>query len=314
MAGRKLQPRASAVWNLAGAQHGVVARRQLLDLGFSSKAIEHRISRGRLHPIWRGVYAVGRPEVDLRGRWIAAVLSCGPEALLGHRSAAALWELTDRAPATIEIVVPHEVNRRRPGIRVHRRARLRPEDRALCDLIPVTSPATTLIDYASQVGVRSVEAAVNAADRLDLIDPETLRLEVESAPVRPGVRALRELLDQPTFTRTDSQLERQFLRLIQSARLPGPRTQTLVNGFRVDFYWPNLGLVVETDGLRYHRTPAQQARDLSREQTHTAAGLTTLRFAAAQLRDEPSHVLATLSSVIRRLQSGELEGLSPPQG
>jgi len=236
---------------------------------------------------------------------MAAVLSCGPEALLGYRSAAALWGLADRAPATIEIVVPSYVNRRQPGIRVHRRAQLRPEDRDLRNLIPVTSPVATLIDCASQVGSRSIEAAVSAADRLRLIDPEALRVEIDLTPARPGLRALRDLLDRHTFTRTDSPLERRFLRLIRSAGLPAPRTQAHVNGYRVDFYWPELGLVVETDGLHYHRTPAQQARDLQREQTHTVAGLIPLRFSAAQVRDEPSHVLTTLKRVVERLESGD---------
>jgi predicted transcriptional regulator of viral defense system len=136
MAGEKLQSGASAVWALAKDQHGVVTRRQLLDRGLGSKAIEHRVGRGRLHPLWRGVYAVGRPEVDQLGRWMAAVLSCGPEALLGYRSAAALWGIADRAPTTIEIVVPSNIVRRRPGIQVHRRAQLRPKDRDVHELIP----------------------------------------------------------------------------------------------------------------------------------------------------------------------------------
>ena len=154
---------------------------------------------------------------------------------------------------------------------------------------------------------------VNAADRLDLIDFEELRKEVEATPPRPGLPALRGLLDRNTFTRTDSALERRFLRLVRSARLPEPQTQAWVNGFRVDFYWPELGLVVETDGLRYHRTPTQQARDLQREQVHAAAGLTALRFAGAQVRDAPSIVLARLTSVIKRLDGANPEAFSPPR-
>jgi very-short-patch-repair endonuclease len=73
-----------------------------------------------------------------------------------------------------------------------------------------------------------------------------------------------------------------------------------VNGFKVDFYWPELGLVVETDGLRYHRTPAQQARDRFRDQAHATAGLTPLRFTHAQVRFEPGHVQATLIAVAHR--------------
>jgi very-short-patch-repair endonuclease len=81
-----------------------------------------------------------------------------------------------------------------------------------------------------------------------------------------------------------------------------PQTGTRLNGFAVDFHWPQFGLVVETDGLRYHRTPAQQARDRERDQAHTAAGLTQLRFTHAQVLREPARVGQTLRAVIRRLE------------
>jgi very-short-patch-repair endonuclease len=114
--------------------------------------------------------------------------------------------------------------------------------------------------------------------------------------------ALRETLDRRTFTLTDSELERRFLPLARQAGLPQPQTGRYVSGFKVDFYWPDLALVVETDGLRYHRTPAQQARNRMRDQAHVAAGLTPLRFTHAQVRFEPDHVRVTLAAVARRLR------------
>jgi very-short-patch-repair endonuclease len=120
-------------------------------------------------------------------------------------------------------------------------------------------------------------------------------------PRRPGIAILREALDRRTFALTDSALERRFLPLARDAGLAQPQTGVRVNGFKVDFYWPDLGLVVETDGLRYHRTPAQQAADRRRDQVHTAAGLTTLRFTHAQVRYEPGFVRSTLAAIARRL-------------
>ncbi len=117
-----------------------------------------------------------------------------------------------------------------------------------------------------------------------------------------GVAALRETLDRRTFVLTDSELERRFLPIARGAGLPPPETQRMVNGFRVDFYWHELGLVVETDGLRYHRTPAQQAADRVRDQAHTAAGLTPLRFTHAQVRYERRHVEETLRTISQRLR------------
>ena len=164
----------------------------------------------------------------------------------------------------------------------------------------MTDLVSTFVDLSSCVSEGQTERAINEADRLDLIDPETLRREVESLPPRPGLALLRKLLDAGTFT--DSGLEWRFLSLVRMAGLPKPETQAWVNGYRVDFYWPELGLVVETDGWRYHRTPAQQASDRRRDQIHTAAGLTTLRFPESQIRYESGTVTSTLATVANALR------------
>jgi very-short-patch-repair endonuclease len=275
----------------------VIARSQLLALGFSAKAIKHRVAIGRLHPKWRGVYAVGRPELTRRGQWMAAVLSCGPGAALSHRSAAALWGLAGDRPS-IDVTVPAGARRDRPGIVIHGAAREVRRRYA----IPVTSPTCTLIDLAATLDADDLEAAINEADKRDLIDPERLRKELDRRTGRHGVKALRRVLDRRTFTLTDTKLERRFLPLAQAAGLPKPLTQIHLNGYRVDFWWPDLKLVVETDGLRYHRTPAEQTRDRVRDQVHAAAGLTPLRFTRAQVAFDRAHVRATLAAVAARLR------------
>lgn len=301
MGQEKLQPWSTEVWRLAGRQHGVVAKPQLLALGMNEDAIQHRIERGRLHRLWRGVYAVGRPEVSERGRWMAAVLRCGPATLLSHRSAAALWGMRLRQAQKTDVVVPASVFRRAPGILVHRRAGLDSASGRVVDGIPVTDPVSTLVDLATCLSRDRLEFAINEADRLDLTDPDTLLEAVGAQRSRPGCGALRKLLERQAFRRTDSGLERRFLSLVRATGLPLPDTQAVVNGFRVDFHWPNLGLVVEVDGLRYHRTTRAQTADLKRDQVHSAAGLTSLRFSEGQVRDEPNQVKATLVTVARRL-------------
>lgn len=301
MGQERLQPTSAEVWRLAAHQHGLVTKSQLLALGLNADAVQHRIERGRLHRLWRGVYAVGRSEVGERGRWMGAVLRCGPDARLSHRSAAQLWGMRTPAPPMIEVVIPSSACRRAPGIVVHRRANLDSTDLRRVDRIPVTDPVSTLIDLATCVSDDRLEALVNEADRLDLIDPEKLRAALDVLPSRSGSGRLRRLLDPRTFRRTDSGLERRFLRLTRGAGLPTPKTQVQVNGFRVDFYWPQLGLVVEVDGLRYHRTAGQQASDLRRDQIHQATGLTSLRFSGGQVGDEPDRVRATLAAVAERL-------------
>jgi predicted transcriptional regulator of viral defense system/very-short-patch-repair endonuclease len=289
------------LWELAARQHGVVTRAQLLALRLSRDAIAHRLATGRLHPVGRGVYAVGRPQLSRHGLWLAAVLACGPEAVLSHRSAAALWGIRSGGGRTIEVTVPPHVRRRRPGTTVYRRA-LDAGDRTSMEGIPATTVHRTLLDLAPKLAREELEAAINAADKHDLTDPERLRAALDGYAGRPGASALRRILDRRTFTLTDSELERRFLPIARRAGLPLPETGRHVAGFKVDFWWPDRGLVVETDGLRYHRTPAQQARDRLRDQAHTAAGLTPLRFTHAQVRYEPRYVQKTLASVTRRLR------------
>lgn len=290
-----------SVWALARRQHGVVARWQLLELGFSDEAIDHRIRRGRLHRVHAGVYAVGRPELTRHGRWMAAVLACGEGAALSHASAAALWGIRDKEGNQIEISVPANRAPRPKDIRVHRRASLIAEDVTRHRGIPVTTPTCTLIDQATRLSGNQLERAVDEADKLDLIDPDRLRRELDGRPKRRGVKPLRTLLDTATFVLTTTELERKFLPIARRAGLPKPETQVKLNGADVDFYFRELALVIETDGLRYHRTAFQQKRDRVRDQTHTAAGLTPLRFTHAQVAFEPGYVEGMLRAVASRL-------------
>jgi very-short-patch-repair endonuclease len=293
--------RAAQIWALVERQHGVVSRAQLLAHGLAPQGIKRRVQRGRLHPVRRGVYAVGRPALTREGRWVAALLACGEGAALSHGSAAARLGIGNER-GTIEISVEPPRHPHPAGLRVHRRRDLS-QDVICHDGLAVTNAACTIVDLASYLAEPALDRAINDADKLDLIDPERLRVEAERQRGRPGAARLIALLDRHTFTLTDSELERRFLPLVRAAGLPEPRTRERVNGFRVDFHWPDLGLVVETDGLRYHRTPASQARDRARDQAHAAAGLTALRFTHGQIAHAPEHVRSTLAAVAGRITS-----------
>jgi very-short-patch-repair endonuclease len=260
------------------------------------------VRKGRLHPVYRGVYAVGRAELTRHGRWMAAVLSCGSGAALSHASAASAMGIEIPEHRGIEVSVAHGRGPSRPGIVVHRRTCLTPEDFTTHNSIPVTTPFSTLVDLTLRLSRPRLERAVNETVNLDLTDPDALRTALDRLGGRPGVAKLRETLDRRTFVLTDSGLERRFLPLVRQAGLPVPETRRFANGFRVDFRWPDLSLIVETDSLRYHRTPGQQTADRLRDQAHTAAGLTNLRFTHAQIRFTPDHVRRTLAKVARRLE------------
>jgi very-short-patch-repair endonuclease len=149
----------------------VVARWQLLALGLGHGAIDHRVARGLLHPVHRGVYAVGHAVLSRHGVWMAAVLAAGPNAVLSHRSAAALWGIRDGGGRDVDVTVARD--RKRPGIRAHRAA-LAPDEITIEDGIPVTTPARTLLDLAEQLTPQRLERAVHEAEYRRLTSPLTV--------------------------------------------------------------------------------------------------------------------------------------------
>ncbi len=232
---------------------------------------------------------------------MAAVLACGEGAFLTHRSAGALYGICEERPGRIEVGVrvAHPVGPEE--LRVRRRPSVPSRDVGTLHRIPITSPVRALIDLATELPTKHLARAVNEADKLDVIDVETLRGELDSRAGQPGVKRLVALLDKDTFVLTEEELERLFLPLVREVGLPLPRTKEIVNGFEVDFFWPELKFVVETDGLRYHRTPSAQAKDARRDQAHTAAGYTRLRFSHHQVKYERPYVKKILGETAARL-------------
>lgn len=165
----------------------------------------------------------------------------------------------------------------------------------------MTAVARTLVDLATELPSRKLERAVNEADKHDLIDPEALRAAIEDYAGEPGAPALRELLDKRTFRLSDSDLEILFRPIAQAAGLPPSLSKQIVNGWEVDFYWPDLGLVIETDGLRYHRTASTQTQDARRDRAHALAGMTSLRFTHYEVRHESRQVREELSRIAKLL-------------
>jgi very-short-patch-repair endonuclease len=275
----------------------VLARTDLLGLGFTDAGIKHRVASGRLHPVAAGVYAVGRPDLSPHGRWMAAVLACGDGSLLSHRSAADLWGIGYEEKGRIDVTIRRRSALERVGIKVRSRPKL-PERSVVRRFgIPVTNPTQTLVDLATELKPLRLERAVNQADVHDLVDPETLRRSLDAYVGTPGAKTLRTMLDRHTFRLSDSDLEIYFRPLALAAGFPVPLTKQWVLGYEVDFHFPDHGLIVETDGLRYHRTPAQQARMVKRDQTHTSHGFRVLRFTHWQIAHAPNEVAEVLRRV-----------------
>jgi len=233
---------------------------------------------------------------------MAAVLACGPGAALSHRSAAALWGFAKEHADYIDVSVRRSSEARLPGLRCHRRPALPASEITMRRGIPLTQPVQTFLDLVAVMGPRDLERAINEADKLDVIDADALRKALDGRPGELGVRPLRRILDKDTFRLSDDELERLFRPLAADAGIPVQLTKHVVNEFEVDFFWPDLGLVVETDGWRYHRTPSAQSRDALRFQTHVANGLTPLRFSHYQVKYEPRHVRSILRQTAAHLR------------
>jgi very-short-patch-repair endonuclease len=274
-----------SIASLAGAQHGVVSRAQLRCLGLSVAAVDHRVRAGRLHVIHRGVYAVGHAVLGVEGRWMAAVLACGADAVLSHGSAAAAWELQQVGSGAIHVTIPAAPGRaRRRGVRLHRSRVLRPADTTVHRGIPITTPARTLIDLSRRLGGRQLEHAIDLADQRGLVDFRDL----EAA----NSAALNAVLRRYRTASTRSELEERFLRLCDDHGIPRPETNVRIEGLEVDFVWRDRRLIVEVDGYAYHRSPSAFEADRERDVTLSVAGWQVLRFTWAQITRRRAWVAA----------------------
>lgn len=301
---------ADAAWALARAQHWVITAAQLLAIGFSRDAIEHRVSIGRLFRLHQGVFGVGRPALEPLGRWKAAELAIGGDGGLMLDHAAAFWGMTTGFPAAdIALAIPLDADHEIPGLRTHRRCARVMREIWVRSNLRVTSPVCTLVDLAAVWEQDRLEAAIGEADKGNVIRADDLRVQLERLKRVPGVKALRTTLDRHTFTLTHSRLERLFRPIARRAGLGRMETQRYMGSSRVDFHFPDLGLVVETDGLRYHRTAAQQTADLRRDQAHLVAGRERVRFSHAQIRYHPDEVEDVCTRTRLRLKT--LQGPGP---
>jgi hypothetical protein len=286
---------------LAARQHGVVSRRQLLACGLGTAAIARRIRAGRLHRVHQGVYAVGHTVLGRDGRWMAAVLACGPHAALGYRSAAALWSLRRTDGSLTDVVVATPGGRRRDGIAIHRHPGLTTAERTTHRGIPVTTPARTILDLAAITSDRRLKYALDQAELQELTDYPALDALARAHPGHKGSSRLRATLEtyEAGTARTRSGLEIAFLELCDTFGVPRPRVSVeLLPGHTVDFLFEQSRLAVETDSWRWHRGRARFEDDRERDAALAAIGYRTLRFTDRQLEHKPQTVARALAAAL----------------
>lgn len=286
---------------VARRQWGVVSLRQLGVIGFSANAVSEWVRAGRLVRLHRGVYAYGHDRLLIQGRWLAAVMTCGPGAVLSHRDAAQLWGLWHGSAARIDVTIPSRSGRvARRGIRIHRSGRLSPEDVTVKDGIPVTTVARTLLDLADVLHRQALRRVITEAEYQGLFDLTAINAVVERNPGR-RTAVLTEAAGAKLH-RTRSPMEIRFLAFLERHDVEEPETGVYIEGYEVDFLWRKAGLVVETDGLNAHATRAAVIRDRKRDRVLWRAGFRTIRLTDDAL-DAEHEVLGDLAQAGVRVAS-----------
>jgi predicted transcriptional regulator of viral defense system len=288
------------VARLAAAQHGLVTTRQLNACGFDGGAIRVRVARGQLHPLLRGVYAVGHAALTPTAAFAAAVLACGPGAVLSHRAATAhlgLLAWDEREP---EVTVPRSGGRGIVGIRVHRN-RLDPRDIWTRDGIRVTCPARTILDVAATMPAKQLRRMARQAQAEQRVNVRQLVDILERHPRRRGAAKLRRVIaDGPAPTRSDH--EDLVLDLIDRADLARPELNPKLHLDGRDIFpdtlWRDERLVIECDGRRWHDDPLTRQNDADKQAILEAHGYRVLRITWQQVVDHPAQTLARIRAAL----------------
>jgi very-short-patch-repair endonuclease len=289
-----------AIAALAERQHGLVARAQLLALGLGADAIKHRVAVGRLRPVRRGVYAVGHRALRSEAPWTAAVLACGPDAVLAGRSAAELWRLRHTSRPVIEVISPRRIDL--PSIAA-RRVVLATDEITIERGIPVTTPARTLFDLATVVSPDQLEAAFQEAEVQRLTSPTSLDALLARYRGHRGTQAVRRVLAQHRAIGASiptSLLERRLRALLAAYDLPRPEINHRSDHGELDAIWHEHRLIVECDGFATHGTRRAFEADRARDRELVVAGWRVVRVTWWQLRDDPDTIARQIAALLGR--------------
>jgi very-short-patch-repair endonuclease len=303
-------PVGRAVADLAAAQHLVVELAQLVELGWSASAVRKRASTGLLHRCYRGVYSLVPPRLLKReGRWMAAVLACGPGAVLSHRSAGALHAVRPYNGTKIDVTIPGRVHRGQPGIVIHRSTTLAEADTTDLDGIACTTVARTLFDLADVTRRRGLERAFDQSEILEAFDLTAMQDQLERNRGRRRASGLVKVVLNEHYigsTPTLSWFEERLLPITRSLGIPDPEVNQwliLPDGgaaIKPDFMWRQQRLIIETDGAKTHGTRQAFESDRRRDQRLVLAGWRVIRITWRQLKRRPHEIRALLKGLWNR--------------
>jgi very-short-patch-repair endonuclease len=260
---------------------------------------------------------VGRADLPIKGRWMAAVLACGDGAVLSHRSAATLHGLVDARAGRIEVAVPRRTPVRRPGLRVHRSTYPGPEDRTIVDGIPCTNVPATLLSLAATSPRNILESACNKAEIREALDMAAIGELLDRRRSQPGTARLRAAVEVGGLgtDRTKSDLERRFALLVREDGLPAPEVNAWIaipgEEMQCDFAWHRQRVIVEVDGWDTHRTRRAFHEDRRRDRLLRVHGWDVLRFTHRDVARDPGQVMSAVHAIVRAAASVP-GGTDPP--
>jgi very-short-patch-repair endonuclease len=285
---------------LAAQQYGVIAHRQLNELGYSDDAIERAVASGRLHLWHRSVFAVGHQGLNPHGLCMAAVLFRGSGALISHQSAVWLWGLEKKLEIPVHVSVRWR-GHAQDAIGLHHCPALRDDDIAETERLPVTGMARTLLDYASEAKQYRLERAVDQADRLGLLDLTAVDLITDEVRGHRGSRPLRRAMiiyREKGFTRSGG--EKRMLAALADVGVQRPAVNNFVEGYELDFFWEQERFGVELDSWEHHRGRRSFEEDRKRQEELTMAGIETIRITGTRLKREPRKVAMRIAAHLDR--------------
>lgn len=289
-------------------QHGLLTLGQARAAGLTDRQVRSRIAAGRLTPVRPRVYRFAGVRPSWEAEVLAAVLSAGRRAVASHATAAALLGLGRvESCGRIEVTVLRPDNPRGlGGVLVHRSVRLDPADACGVRGVPCTSAARTVIDLAARLDPDPLRALVDDVLYDELARRNELhRRAVTLARGRGGVEVVVGLTRPGAEEAFRSWLEREAARVMTEAGVPSPRWNQPVADRHgkvgaVDAQWPEARLVVELDGLRFHRTEQQRRADRARDRRLGLAGYLVLRFTWSDVRTRPAMMVAQVREGLAR--------------
>jgi len=290
-----------ALSELADGQQGQVNHKQLVELGVSRSGISRGLARGRLHPTFKAVYAVGHRALPPLWREMGAVLAVGAEGFVSRHWAAAAWGTRPPGSDDVDVTVPYGRSARRAGIRIHRAKEIDPRDVTELDGVPIATPAFALLEIALELTFEQLERAFDDALTREVMSLVHASETLDRHRGHRGAARFAELArPEHALEVTRAWTEQRMKALIRAGNLPIPVLNIRRGRIMPDFIWRNERVIVEVDGFRTHGTRRAFESDRARDAKLAAEGWIVLRFTWRQLKHEPEVVLVRIAQVLAR--------------